>query len=158
MASLAYPWSARKKLLTSSLPWAIVPAMARNLIVTCLMLLLLPFTALAAGSAADFGGIGIDGVPLADGRILVRQLVTGGPAHLAGVHNGDIISHVDGTPTRGSSFDWIVNHRLRGRSGTRVLITIQRPGEKTPRHFTLTRRELKVAPDRKQLSPAVKGE
>jgi len=127
--------------------------MARYVIVTLLMLVLIPFPALAAGSSGEFGGIGIDGVPLADGRVLVRQLVSGGPAHLAGIHNGDIITHVDGAPTRGSDFDWIVNHRLRGRSGTRVLITIQRPGENTPRHFTLIRRELKVAPDRGRVIP-----
>jgi C-terminal processing protease CtpA/Prc len=121
------------------------------------MLLLLPFSSLAAGSTGDFGGVGIDGVPLTDGRILVRQLVSGGPAHLAGVRNGDIITHIDGKATRGSDFNWIVNHRLRGRSGTKVLITIQRPGEQTPRHFTLIRRELLVGPVRRQLSPALKG-
>jgi C-terminal processing protease CtpA/Prc len=131
--------------------------MVRTILVTCLLLLLPLFSALALTSPGGFGGVGIDGVPLADGRILVRQLVAGGPAHLAGILNGDIITHIDSKPARGSDFDWIVNHRLRGRTGTRVLITIQRPGEKTPRHFNLIRRRLVVGPDRRQASPAVKG-
>jgi C-terminal processing protease CtpA/Prc len=132
--------------------------MGRNFFVTILVLLLPFFSAHAGNSPADFGGIGIDGVPLADGRIQVRQLVAGGPAHIAGILNGDIITHIDGKSTRGSDFSWVVNHRLRGRAGTKVLITIQRPGEKTPRHFTLIRRKLIIGPDRKQASPAVKGD
>ena len=132
--------------------------MVRIMLATCLLLLLPLFSARSADASGDFGGIGIDGVPLADGRIVVRQLVAGGPAHRAGVLNGDIITHIDGKPTRGSDFGWIVNHRLRGRSGTRVLITIQRQGEKTTRHFTLIRRELVVGPAGKQARPAVQGD
>ncbi len=98
----------------------------------------------AANSSRNFGGIGIDGVPQADGQILVRQLVTGGPAHLAGIRIGDIITHVDGKPTRGSDFKQMVDHRLRGREGTRVLITLRRPGEAKPLSFTLTRKQLLV--------------
>ena len=131
--------------------------MAKFILMTCLLLLPL-FPAFAANSASDFGGVGIDGVPLPDGRIAVRQLVVGGPAHLAGILNGDIITHIDGKPTRGSEFAQIVNRRLRGRAGTKVLITIQRPGETAPRHFTLIRRQLQVGPDSRQAPPAAKGD
>lgn len=99
-------------------------------------------TSPAANAARGFGGVGIDGVPLADGRIAVRQLVTGGPAHLAGVRVGDVITHIDSKATRGSDFKAMVERRLRGRAGTKVLITVRRPGVEKPLHFTLTRREL----------------
>ncbi|HEY6871414.1 MAG TPA: PDZ domain-containing protein [Geobacteraceae bacterium] len=95
-----------------------------------------------ANSSREFGGIGIDGVPLADGQIVVKQLVAGGPAHLAGVRVGDVITRIDSKPTRGSSFKDMVEHRLRGRAGTKVLLTVQRPGQEKPLHFTLVRKQL----------------
>lgn len=108
-----------------------------------LILTLLPLApAGAANSATNFGGVGIDGVPRADGQIEVRQLVTGGPAHLAGIKVGDVITHIDGKPTQGSDFKKMVEYRLRGRAGTKVLLTINRPGEAKPLHFTLVRRQL----------------
>ncbi len=108
-----------------------------------LILILLPLApAGAANSASNFGGVGIDGIPRADGQIEVRQLVTGGPAHLAGIKIGDVITRIDGKPTLGSDFKDMVEHRLRGRAGTKVLLTISRPGEEKPLHFTLIRRQL----------------
>lgn len=108
-----------------------------------LILALLPFApASAANSATNFGGVGIDGMPRADGQIEVRQLVTGGPAHVAGIKVGDVITHIDGKPTQGTEFKKMVEYRLRGRAGTKVLLTINRPGEAKPLHFTLVRRQL----------------
>ncbi len=95
-------------------------------------------------AAASFGGVGVDGVPQPNGEIRVRQLVTGGPAHRAGIHIGDIITHIDGTPTKGSNFREIVGMRLRGREGTKVRMTIRRPGQVKPLQFALVRRELIV--------------
>lgn len=96
----------------------------------------------AADSARNFGGVGIDGVPWADGQIVVRQLVAGGPAHLAGIKAGDIITHIDGKPTKGSVFRQMVDFRLRGQAGTTVQLTIHRPGQEKPLHFSLVRRKL----------------
>lgn len=98
----------------------------------------------AADSARNFGGVGIDGVPWADGQIVVRQLVAGGPAHLAGIKAGDIITHIDGKPTKGSVFKQMVEFRLRGQAGTTVQLTIHRPGQEKPLHFSLIRRKLIV--------------
>jgi len=96
----------------------------------------------AVNTAKNFGGVGIDGVPLHDGRIVVKQLVAGGPAHLAGIRVGDIITDVDSKPTKGSDFRDIVEHRLRGLAGTKVLISIHRPGRDMPLSFTLVRKQL----------------
>ena len=98
----------------------------------------------ATNSARNFGGVGIDGIPEQDGRIVVRQLVAGGPAHLAGIKVGDIITHIDGKPTKGSDFRQMVDFRLRGRAGTKVQLNIIRPGETKPRVYILTRRQLVI--------------
>ncbi|NVN98643.1 MAG: PDZ domain-containing protein [Geobacteraceae bacterium] len=103
-------------------------------------------TAFATVTAKNFGGVGIDGVPWADGKIVVKQIVAGGPAHLAGIKAGDIITHIDGKATEGSDFKEMVEYRLRGRAGTPVTIKIRRPGELKPYTFTLIRRQLTIPP------------
>lgn len=110
---------------------------------------LLPVIALAAG----FGGVGIDGMPWADGRIVIKQLVSGGPAEVAGMKVGDIITHIDGKQTEGSNFKEMVERRLRGKEGTPVLIRVRRPGLKKPLDFNLVRRQLVVAPKKRPASP-----
>ena len=109
--------------------------------VIIILVLLLPAT-VGGASQPRFGGIGIDGVPRPDGQIEVRQLVAGGPAHRAGVRVGDIITRIDGKATKGSTFQEMVNRRLRGRAGTKVRLVISRPGNPKPLRLTLTRREL----------------
>ena len=116
------------------------------IIATVLLILLATSACFAAASEKNFGGIGIDGVPLADGRIVVKQLVAGGPAQLAGIRIGDVITHIDGKPTVGSNFVKMVNYRLRGRAGTTVLIKIRRPGELKPYNFKIVRRQLTILP------------
>ena len=111
-----------------------------------LILLLLASPAVAANSSRNFGGIGIDGAPWADGRIVVKQVVVGGPAHLAGIKAGDVITHIDGKATEGSNFKEMVDYRLRGIAGTPVTIVVRRPGELKPYTFTLTRRQLVLPP------------
>ena len=98
----------------------------------------------ACGGQGSFGGVGIDGIPRADGSIVVRQLVLGGPAHLAGIQAGDIITRIDGTPTVGNDFRFLVERRLRGRPGTTVLLKVRRPGNPKTLNFRLVRRQLTV--------------
>jgi C-terminal processing protease CtpA/Prc len=110
-----------------------------------LLLFAFPLPVLATNSANNFGGIGIDGAPRADGEIVIRQIVLGGPAQQAGLTIGDVITHIDGKATRGSSFQQLVDYRLRGKAGTPVEITFYRPGGKS-RKLTLIRRQLIVPP------------
>lgn len=105
---------------------------------------LLPAAVVTANSEKNFGGVGIDGVALPNGQIRVGQLVSGGPAHLAGIRVGDIITHIDGKATLGSDFRTMVQKRLRGVAGTPVVLKIRRKGEEKPLTFTLTRRQLNV--------------
>lgn len=108
----------------------------------------------AANSSKNFGGIGIDGAPWADGRIVVKQLVAGGPAHLAGVKLGDIIVQIDGKETAGSNFREMVDYRLRGRAGTPITIKVRRPGETKVRTFDMVRRQLMIPPNRQKSKAA----
>lgn len=115
-----------------------------------LIAILLLLHTVSVGSAAlqakNFGGVGIDGAPWADGRIVVKQLVAGGPAQLAGIKVGDVITHIDGKATEGSDFKEMVEYRLRGKAGTPVVLKIRRPGELKPYTFTLVRRQLAIPP------------
>lgn len=105
--------------------------------------------AAVAATPRAFGGVGIDGVPWKDGSIVVKQLVLGGPAQLAGMRAGDIITRIDGTPTKGSDFKEMVEHRLRGRAGTTVELRVSRPGYQQPLTFKLVRRQLTLPASRK---------
>lgn len=107
-------------------------------------LFLLAGSVSGAESSAVFGGVGIDGAPRADGTIVVQQLVLGGPAQLAGLRAGDVITQIDGTPTKGSNFKFMVERRLRGRAGTAVLLKVRRPGNPNLLSFKLVRRQLAV--------------
>jgi C-terminal processing protease CtpA/Prc len=119
------------------------------LLVMVSYILLLAAPAMAANSERNFGGVGIDGIPLPGGQIRVRQLVAGAPAHLAGVRIGDIITHIDGKATLGSDFQAMVQKRLRGIAGTPVVLKIKREGEEKPLTFTLIRRQI-AAPASKE--------
>ena len=113
-----------------------------------ILLILLVTEAFSANSANRFGGIGVDGIPLPDGQIKIRQIVSGGPAHQAGIKAGDIITYIDGKPTTGSDFQQMVQKRLRGISGTPVVLKIKRAGEDKPLTFELIRRQLILSPAR----------
>ena len=53
----------------------------KRIAVIILLVVLLPLAeADAVNSAGNFGGVGIDGAPWANGQIVVRQIVAGGPA------------------------------------------------------------------------------
>lgn len=110
----------------------------------CLMILSLP--AWAANSETDFGGVGIDGTALKNGQIIIRQIISGGPAHQAGIRSGDIITHIDGKATLGSDFHSMVQKRLRGVSGTPVVLKIKRDGADKLQTYRLIRRQIVLPP------------
>jgi len=123
--------------------------MMRKILSILLSLLLLAAPGFGGNSSREFGGVGIDGVPRKDGSIVVRQLVLGGPAQLAGVRAGDVITRIDGKTTFGSDFKDMVEHRLRGRAGTSVMIQVRRPGNAQTLTFNLVRRQLEIPAARK---------
>ncbi|KAB0670364.1 PDZ domain-containing protein [Oryzomonas sagensis] len=113
-------------------------------VLVMLFVAMMALSAAAANGEKNFGGVGIDGVAAPDGQITVRQLVAGGPAHVAGIKVGDVITHIDGKPTRGSDFRQMVHKRLRGRAGTPVVLKVRREGVEKPLTFTMQRQQLVV--------------
>ena len=110
------------------------------------LLFLLAVPPLEANSEKNFGGLGIDGILLPNAQIRVGQLVNGGPAQMAGIRVGDIITHIDGKATQGSDFRTMVNKRLRGIAGSQIVLKIKREGEDKLHTFTLIRRQIVVTP------------
>jgi carboxyl-terminal processing protease len=103
----------------------------------------------------EFGGTG---VTLAPGVVdeakpgvpphpTIEAIVPRSPAELAGLQLDDRLVTVEGAPTAepgrelASATAW--ETRLRGPSGTRVIVTVLRAGWKDPRSFTLVRAQVK---------------
>lgn len=72
----------------------------------------------------EFGGIGVE-VEFRDGRLMVIAPVHGSPAEKAGLRAGDAIVAIEGNSTANMSLDDAI-HRMRGKPGTRVRITVER--------------------------------
>ena len=89
------------------------------------------YAALNAGlDGQSFSGVGISIAVDEDTKLLrVNEVIPGGPAEKAGVLADDIITLIDGKPTKGLTTDQD-SLLLRGKKGTVVRITIQR-GDQT---------------------------
>ena len=88
-------------------------------------------------------GIGV-GIHAANHQLVVDQVLPGNAAFKGGVKVGDQLLKVDGKSVDGLSARQTAD-LLRGAAGTKVKITVQRPGEKSTRHFSL-RRQLVTLP------------
>ncbi|MCD7949532.1 MAG: S41 family peptidase [Erysipelotrichaceae bacterium] len=80
-------------------------------------------------------GIGVSYTTV-DAGALIMHVYQDGPASKAGIFDGDIITHVEGTSIAGYSSDKIKNV-IQGSSGTNVTLKVLRNGEAM--EFTLTR-------------------
>lgn len=81
----------------------------------------------AQQSGSSFVGIGIEMHQLDQG-ILVQRVIKGGGAALAGILPGDLILAVDGKAINKDDTDDAVK-MIRGLSGTKVVLTVQREGK-----------------------------
>jgi carboxyl-terminal processing protease len=95
---------------------------------------------LTESTTGNYGGLGIEVDAREEGITVVAPL-PGGPAEAAGIVTGDRITAVEGASTRGWTVDE-ASRALRGTPGTKISITIERPGVAVPLPFTLTRREV----------------
>lgn len=85
----------------------------------------------------EFGGLGITINKIGD-YITVVSPIEGTPAYKMGIMAGDKISKVDGLSVVGMSTDDAINE-MRGDVGTKVVITIKRPGVKEELDFEIIR-------------------
>ena len=90
----------------------------------------------------SFYGLGIT-IQSINGILTVISPIEGTPAFKAGLRAGDVISEIEGDPTKGKPTS-ILLKKLRGPKGTKVTITVEREGFPEPVHFTLVRDEIPV--------------
>jgi carboxyl-terminal processing protease len=86
------------------------------------------------------GGIGVMIQPdQASGCVRVTYVLPSTPAERAGVQVGDVVTAIDGAPTKGLTVE-AVSGRLRGKAGTVVAVTVTRT--EAPKVFTITREDV----------------
>ncbi len=87
-----------------------------------------------------FYGVGMI-ISQRNGKITVIAPIANTPAARAGIRSGDIIYAINGESTEGMNVNDAVS-KLRGKKGTKVVITIKRPGYKKLLTFTIMRAEI----------------
>jgi carboxyl-terminal processing protease len=88
----------------------------------------------------EYVGVGIE-VGQFSGRVVISQVFAQGSAAAGGVLSGDFIVGVDGVDTREESLGEVID-RIRGESGSLVLLDIERPITGSAHTFELERREI----------------
>lgn len=102
------------------------------------------FKQLSEMTSGSFAGLGIEvSRDKGNGGVKVVAPIYGTPAYLAGVQSGDVIVKIDGTPVSGLSLDEAIK-RMRGKEGTKVVITVARATSLKPIDFTITRAKIVV--------------
>lgn len=89
-----------------------------------------------------FVGVGVE-ISNEDGYIKVVSPIEDTPAFKAGIKPGDLITRIDNVPVRNMSSDEAIK-RMRGKVGSKVTLTIARPGEDKPWVVPIARQEIKV--------------
>ena len=90
----------------------------------------------------EFTGIGIE-ISKQKGLLTAVSLLPDTPAYNSGLDAGDVIEKVDGVETKDMSLICAVR-RITGPAGTKVTLTVRRPGEDKPRDITITRARITV--------------
>jgi carboxyl-terminal processing protease len=90
----------------------------------------------------EFGGLGVE-VEVKDGWLTVIAPLEGTPAHRAGLKPGDELREIEGKSTQGIRMHDAVQ-AMRGPRGTRVRLTVRRPGLRKLLHFEIVRDVIKV--------------
>jgi carboxyl-terminal processing protease len=92
-------------------------------------------------TSGEFGGLGMQ-VTMENSVIKVVSPIDDTPAAKAGILAGDVITQVDGEPTKDLPLDRVVA-KLRGPVGTNVTLAIERQNITKPLVVTLTREIIK---------------
>lgn len=100
------------------------------------------FKELQVGTQGEFGGLGIE-VSMEDGLVKVVSPIEDTPAFRAGIKSGDLIIKLDDTMVKGLSLNDAVK-RMRGKPGSKIVLTIIRKDEPKPLTVTLVRAIIKV--------------
>lgn len=101
------------------------------------------FKQLSEMTTGSFAGLGIEVSRDKDDGIKVVAPIDGTPAYKAGIRSGDTIVKIDGTPVADLTLDQAIK-RMRGKPGTKVILTVSRKSELKPILFTITRATIEV--------------
>lgn len=102
------------------------------------------FENLRTQTEGEYGGLGLS-VTMEDGAVKVIAPTADTPADRAGIKAGDYITHLDGKLIFGGSLDEAVD-QMRGTPGTKIGLTIVRPGRDKPIDLTITREVIIIKP------------
>lgn len=100
------------------------------------------FTAVEESFRGDFEGIGIE-FQIVNDTLTVVSPITGGPSEQLGILPGDRIIKIDGNSVIGITNDE-VRQKLRGKAGTKVNVTIARPGVSKQLEYTIVRDKIPI--------------
>ncbi|NVM20649.1 MAG: S41 family peptidase [Desulfobacterales bacterium] len=95
------------------------------------------FKELQIDTRGEFSGIGIV-ITMQNDMVTVISPIEGSPAHKAGIKPGDQIVKVDGEETKDLKL-WEAVKKMRGKKGTKVLITVRRKGLAELKDFPIIR-------------------
>ncbi|OGK99371.1 MAG: peptidase S41 [Candidatus Rokubacteria bacterium RIFCSPHIGHO2_12_FULL_73_22] len=93
-------------------------------------------------TTGSFGGLGIE-ITLRDDVLTIVSPIEGTPAYRAGLQTGDRIVKIDGLSTKDMQLQDAVK-RMRGRPGTKVMITVVREGWTEPKDVEIVREQIRV--------------
>lgn len=91
-------------------------------------------------TAGKVVGIGVE-VTSEHGLLKIIAPLSGSPAEVAGIQNGDYITHVNDQLVIDIGIAEAIS-RIKGQPGTTVKITVARTGNKTPLVFNIVRKEI----------------
>ncbi|MBP6683564.1 MAG: S41 family peptidase [Halioglobus sp.] len=101
------------------------------------------FSDLQEGTSGEFSGLGLE-VGLENGFITIIAPIDGSPAAAADLRSGDVILKLDNAPVQGMGLNEAIE-TMRGPKGSKIELTIGRPGESQPFTVTLVRDTIKMA-------------
>ena len=101
------------------------------------------FSELQEGTSGEFSGLGLE-VGVENGFITIISPIDGSPAADAKLQSGDVILKLDNAPVQGMSLNEAIE-QMRGPKGSKIELTIGRPGESQPFTVTLVRDTIKMA-------------
>lgn len=94
-------------------------------------------------TTGKYGGIGSIIHARKDSTVIISEPYEGMPAAQVGLQVGDVLLRIDDEDLKGKGVSE-VSDMLRGEPGTTFKLRVQRPGEKGPRDFSITRQSVKV--------------
>ncbi len=93
------------------------------------------------GISGKFTGVGIQ-IEMEEGLVKVVSPIEGSPAFRAGLVSGDLITRIDDTAVKGLNIEQAIK-RMRGPSGTKVVLMVFRKSENRSFPVTIVREEIK---------------